>query len=377
MLNRIRKIYVDSSVVEDKLTIRVLERAGDLPVRVVDKSDFTRYLSDADISKGKQILFITSTEGDLVRPCPGTLSPYLCCRYTTINNQIHCPMDCTYCILQDYLDRPYLLLYTNTNDLFKSVDKNLMDQPGRFFRFGTGELTDSLVLDSLTLLSQDLSLFFSTKRNCLIEFKTKTDCVKNLVENPQKNVVVSWSLNPQSIVNREEFFTSSLESRLEAARMCQERGLMLGFHFDPILYVPDWESLYQSVIDELFSRIDPASIVWISLGTLRYPPNLKKVIQKRFPKTKIIYEEMIRGLDGKMRYIRPLRTAMFRKIYELIRGYSDDLFVYLCMEPPWVWDDVMGYHPESNEELDLWFARSLYKRFPRLNMDEPAGDAYK
>jgi len=85
---------------------------------------------------------------------------------------------------------------------------------------------------------------------------------------------------------------------------------------------------------------------------------------------------MIRGIDGKIRYPRPLRVEMFQKIYNRIREHSGDVFVYFCMEPPWIWDAVMGEHPESNGDLDFWFAGSLFRRYPGLEMDEPMSNWY-
>jgi len=64
-------------------------------------------------------------------------------------------------------------------------------------------------------------------------------------------------------------------------------------------------------------------------------------------------------------------------VFNEIRKFSKDLFVYFCMEPDWVWDSVMGKHPASDEELDFWFARSMYKRFPELNMENPDRENYK
>ena len=376
MVVSLEKIYVDESVIDEELTRRVLERSPGTPYDVVRDETIGERVSRVSLSRGKRILHITRQRGEMVKPCPGTLPPYICCRYTVINQMTQCPMDCTYCILQSYLDGPLITLNVNTSDIFGSIDRLLSDQPNRFFRFGTGELTDSLALDDLTGISKDFARFFSTRRNSLLELKTKTDRVDELMDSPAKNVVVSWSLNPQKVVDVEELGSAGVVDRLRAARRCQERGFLLGFHFDPILWVEDWESLYADLIQQIFSYVDGKRIVWISLGSLRFPPRLKEIVQRRFPKSRIVYEEMVRGLDGKMRYPKPLRVEMYRKIYGWLKQGAQDLFIYLCMESPEVWDRVTGTHPGSNEELDFWFAKSLWERFPELDMDEPDREAY-
>ncbi|MBN2028869.1 hypothetical protein JW824_01360 [bacterium] len=372
----LEKIFIDENVTHDKLTQSILEKCKGIPCKIVKKDELESVLSPISLSQGKRILLITEQKGGLVKPCPGTLPPYLCCRYTVINQMMQCPVDCTYCILQCVIDQPTISLYINLPDIFKSVDRLLSEQRGRLFRFGTGESTDSLALDDVTGISSPLIQYFSQKRNTLIEFKTKTTCIDRLLESFDPHVVVSWSLNPQTIAGTEELHADRVVDRLRAAQQCQEKGFLLGFHFDPILHVDHWESLYRELIQKIFSYIDGSRIAWISLGSLRYPPILKGIIQKRFPKSRIVYEEMIRGLDGKMRYPKPLRVEMYGKIYSWLKEQHDDLFIYFCMESSDVWDRVMGKHPENNEELDYWFAQSLWKRFPDLDMDEPKRSDY-
>ena len=373
----IKKIIIDESVLDEALTQRILANAGSTPHEIIPLED--SWIPDGErysVSDGKRILFVTSQKGDWVKPCPATSSPYLCCRYTIINQITQCPMDCTYCVLQDYLDSPVMTLEARFSRIFQEVDRLLIQQPRRLFRFGTGELSDSLALDPVTGLSKDYARFFSTQRNALIELKTKTDSIEHLRASETANVVVSWSINPQPLVEQEEIFTADLESRLRAARECQDRGFLLGFHFDPILWMPDWEVQYKDLIDQLFSSVDGSRIAWISLGSLRFPPTLKETALSRFPQCRIYFEEMIRGLDGKMRYPKPMRVEMYRKIYRWLLNRSPNLFVYFCMESPDVWDRVKGRHPASNAELDFWFAESLHTRFPELELDEPQLTTY-
>jgi spore photoproduct lyase len=372
----IQRILIDLRVREEPLTLQVLANRGSIPVEWVDEETAERTIGHISLSQGKRLLYLTRFPGDLVKPCPATSGPYLCCRYTVINQIRQCPMDCTYCILQGYLESPVVTLYADTDSVFIQIDKLLSDQPNRLFRFGTGELGDSLVLDDLTGLSERIVNFFSNRKNAVIELKTKTDQVERLLPLHPKNTVVSWSINPQSVIDREELHSAPLAGRLNAARMCQDREYFLGFHFDPILYYEGWSVEYEDVIRHLFERVDGSRIAWISLGTLRFPPALKDVIQERFPKSRIGSEEMVRGLDGKMRYPRPRRIEMLRRIYGQIMDKRPDLFVYFCMEHPSVWERVAGMHPASNGELDFWFAQNLYFRFSELNATKPVRSDY-
>jgi spore photoproduct lyase len=377
MVDFIKHIWIDHHVLDYPLTKTILEKGPEIPQETIGNKEAIRRFQKLTLTQGKKILYLTLQKGEMVKPCPGTSPPYLCCKYTVINQTTHCPLDCTYCILQEYLDTPVILVYVNLPDIFGQIDMLLKNQPRRFFRIGTGELTDSLALDRLTGLSNQFIGYISNQKNALLELKTKTDRIKNLIGLPHQNTVISWSLNPQPIIDREEFLAAPLDKRLQAAGKCMEEGYLLGFHFDPILYVSDWEQLYRDLIDRLLAHVDGSRIVWISLGSLRYPPSLMEKIQKRFSKSRIVYEEMIKGLDGKMRYPKPLRIELYGKIYRWLKEKYPDLFIYFCMESPDVWNKVTGTHPESNEELDFWFAQSLWLRFPELNMDEPEKTIYR
>jgi spore photoproduct lyase len=370
MFTPIKKILIDPAVHETELAVRVLRNRGNIPFEIVHPSSIQNEASS--LIQGKQLLWITRTPGGLVKPCPATRPPYLCCQYTTIHAMTQCPFDCTYCILQNYLENPLITLYADQDAIFQDIAAVQQSEPNRFFRFGTGELADSLALDFLTGLSGDYIRFFNSRKNALIELKTKSVQIENLFGLNPKHAVISWSLNPPSVIRKEELRAAPLHVRLQAARRCQDAGYLIGFHFDPLLLFEGWQSAYDDLIRQLFLVVDPGRIAWISLGSLRFPPALMDVMAKRFPKSGIFYEEMIRGLDGKMRYVRPLRMELYRAVSGLIRECAPDVFLYFCMESPAVWNAVFGMHPASNAELDFWFARSVWERFRNeVEMDKP------
>jgi spore photoproduct lyase len=232
---------------------------------------------------------------------------------------------------------------------------------------GTGELTDSLALDRLTRLNEGLIRHVCGKK-MILEIKTKTVQIDHLPDIPKGNILVSWSMNPDAFIRTEEHKAATFEARLKAAQKILKKGYRLGFHFDPLLMLPGWKEQYAALLERLTSTLPEKEVMWISLGSLRYPPSLKKVIEERFPHTKITTAEFVKGLDGKMRYFRPERLSLYRHIYAGIRKRWKDVFIYFCMENKTVWRDVMGHAPESNDRLDYWFHESIARRFPDLEL---------
>jgi len=297
------------------------------------------------IQKGKTILFLTRNKGAFIKPCPGTRS-YTCCGYQILHMGTFCSMDCSYCILQTYFHPPLLQYFVNQDELLVELDRLFLNRT--LTRIGTGEFTDSMIWDKWTDLSELLIPKFSKQSRAVLELKTKTVNIKTLKTlHHNHKTIVSWSLNTPRIIKNEERHTASLSDRLRAAAKCESWDYPLAFHFDPLVIYDGCEKEYASVIEQLFSHISSENIVWISLGTLRFVPALKPIIQKRFPKSKIIYGEFISGLDGKMRYFKPLRMNLYRKIVSNIKAYAPDVTIYLCMEDDEVWQKSLGYVPSD------------------------------
>jgi spore photoproduct lyase len=253
--------------------------------------------------------------------------------------------------LQSYFHPPALQYFVNHTDLLVELERYFHN--GEISRIGTGEFTDSLIWEKWTDLSKILIQKFAEQQKCVLELKSKSvsiDALRYL--DHQKKTIVSWSLNTQSIIKTEERRTAPLSARLKAAQKCESWGYPIGFHFDPIIIYDHWEQDYEKVIQQIFKYVSPRSIVWISLGTFRYPPALKPIIQKRFPDSKIVYGEFIPGLDGKMRYFKPLRVRAYEKIVAWIRKIAPQVTIYFCMESNDVWQRVMGYVPGQRGGLE-------------------------
>ncbi len=233
-----------------------------------------------------------------------------------------------------------------------SQELQILFSKKKLTRIGTGEFTDSLIWESWTDLSRFLVTSFSTQSHAVLELRTKTTAIERLGRlRHNRKTIVAWSLNTDQIIRDEELRTAPLFARLNAAAKCESWGYPLAFHFDPIVIYDGCEADYRQVIEALFSRISPDNIAWISLGTFRFIPSLKTIIQKRFPKSKIIYGEFIPGLDGKMRYFKPLRIELYCKIVSWIREIAPDLLIYFCMEDDEVWKRAFDFIPSQRGGL--------------------------
>lgn len=261
-------------------------------------------------------------------------------------------MDCAYCILQTYFHPPVLQYFVNQEELFGELNQVFQSKRPPFHRIGTGEFTDSMIWEPWTGLSRTLVAYFAQQDQVVLELKTKSSAVENLRGlKHNKKTIVAWSLNPPAMIRSEERGTASVRARLRAAAQCEAWGYPLAFHFDPLILYEDWEKDYKRLVRRLFSSVSARNVAWISLGSFRFMPSLKPIIQKRFKKSRIVYGEFISGLDGKMRYFKPLRIELYRSIVAWIRELAPDVTIYLCMEDHDAWEKALGFVPEDRGGL--------------------------
>ncbi|MCX5781491.1 MAG: hypothetical protein NT145_02130 [Elusimicrobia bacterium] len=337
-----KNIFIEKSVFNHPLSRNILKIFSESKIQAI--SSLKEYSSNysfnlKDYNKRTENLFLVRENYDFFKACPCT-SNVLPCNYYLINLGFGCPFECSYCFLQGYQNFPGIIIPTNIESFFEKFKPSDL-KPGmfQFPRIGSGEFTDSLVFDHITGFSKKIIEYFSKYSDIYFEFKTKSSNIGNILSSlPSKNIVVSWSLNPQKIIDENEFYTASLEERIESAKKCADAGFSLGFHFDPIFYCEGWEKDYFGVIEKIFSKISPEKVLWISLGTFRMPKELKKAIENRFPNNKILDAELLLGKDLKLRYSQDVRIEIYSKMVKGIRKFSNKSIIYLCMEPKEVWE---------------------------------------
>ena len=339
------KLYIDQHVIHLQQVDSIRSRLKVPSIIVQNQQDVVKAIESGidPIENAKTALFLTQNKGNFIKPCPGT-SVYTCCGYQILHIGTFCTMDCTYCILQSYFHPPLLQYFVNYDDLLSELDK--LFERDSITRIGTGEFTDSIIWEAWTDLSSLIVPKFSNQSRAVLELKTKTADIERLKHlRHNRKTIVAWSLNSDRIVQNEEKRTASLSDRLQAAAKCESWGYPLGFHFDPMIVYNGCEDDYKQVVKQLFARISSNNIAWISLGTLRFMPSLKPIVERRFPQSKIMYGEFVLGLDGKMRYFKPLRIDLYSKMVSWIREYAPHVLIYFCMEDDEIWRKALGFIP--------------------------------
>ena len=359
MINyRPERSLIDARVENSFLTREICDRFSDVPQLILNpETDHKKTLrldpGRNPLTQGKKTLHLKYFQGHAFKSCPGYSEDSLCCNYFTLDLVENCPFECTYCILQAFLNKPMITVHANLEEILENLKNRISNRNGQLFRVGTGEHSDSLALDPFLRISPPLIRFFSHLSNAVLELKTKSDHVDHLLDLPHGGkTVIAWSLNPEVIVEQEEHKTARLDERLSAARKASVAGYKIGLHFDPMLHFEGWEREYPRLVEQVFDYVSPERIAWMSIGTLRCLPMLKPIVEDRFPSSRIFLGELFQSNDGKLRYLKIIRQDMIRLMQQELQKHAPKVPNYICMDKPSVWKNSMTFQPVNTSELE-------------------------
>ncbi len=295
--------------------------------------------------------------------CPVASDKTRCCNLLTLDAVENCGFDCSYCSIQSFYHDNQVIFDTSFADKLSSLELD----PQQIYHIGTGQSSDSLMWGNNHQILDALIQFAQSNPNVILELKTKSANITHLknVEMPS-NIICTWSLNTQTIIQNEEHATASLERRLQAAREMADKGVVVGFHFHPIIHYSTWHQEYAALYKLLQQMFKPSEVAMVSLGTLTFiKPVMKKIRQRNF--NSMILKMPLEEAAGKYSYPQETKLELFSHAYNSFSpDWHDEVFFYLCMEDHSMWQPVFGYYYPTNEifeqAMKMSYLQTIQKR---------------
>jgi len=289
--------------------------------------------------------------------CPVASEKTRCCNLLTLDAVESCGFDCSYCSIQSFYKQNTITFDSG----FKEKLLGLNLDPNKTYHIGTGQSSDSLMWGNREGILDALFLFAANNPNVILEFKTKSDNISYFLENEvPKNILCTWSLNTQTIIDNEEHLTASLEKRIHVARKLADKGVKVGFHFHPIVEYDNYLDEYQALYKKLLLRFQPKEVALVSFGTLTFIKPVIKQLRGREFRTKIT-QIPHEDASGKTSYPHATKVAMFSSAYEAFKPWhpkgssfeaDTEVFFYLCMEEHAMWRETFGYQYATNNDFE-------------------------
>lgn len=280
--------------------------------------------------------------------CPVASEKTRCCNLLTLDAVESCGFDCSYCSIQSFYNQNTITFDSS----FAQKLKNLSLDKNKTYHIGTGQSSDSLLWGNREGVMDALFEFARQNPNVILEFKTKSDNIKYLLENDvPKNILCTWSLNTPTIIQNEEHLTASLDKRIAAAREVADKGIKVGFHFHPIVEYENYLSQYKEIYNRLIEEFKSSEVALISFGTLTFIKPVIKQLREREFRSKITQMPFV-DASGKSSYPHKTKVEMFKHAYESFKPWHRDVFFYLCMEEHGMWKDAFGYQYATNNDFE-------------------------
>ena len=295
--------------------------------------------------------------------CPVASPRTRCCNLLTLDAVENCGFDCSYCSIQSFYHGDEVRFDRGFLDKLQRLELD----PARTYHIGTGQSSDSLMWGNQAGILDALVAFAETNPNVILELKTKSKNISYLLKHPiPPNILCTWSLNTQVLIEHEEHLTASLEERLHAARRLADKGILVGFHFHPMIHYDRWREDYTTLFNRLTRMFTPEEVVLVSLGTLTYiKPVIRQLRARTGFRSKILQMPLVES-DGKLSYPPALKQELFCLAYQALAAWHGEVFFYLCMENQRLWQPVFGFDYASNDAFEQAMKTSYLAKIEQL-----------
>jgi len=253
-----------------------------------------------------------------------------------------CPLACIYCILQTYLSHNSIRVFVNFSEQLESIHGTISSHKDNLF-ISTGILADSLLINSIFPYIDGIMYLAKKNPHALFELRSKIADTSAVPRNKMnlENVIMSWSMNPQYLIDQTEGGVASMEERVKAAvRVCAS-GYNVGFHLDPIIYYPHWQIDYTELLEYIFGTVPRKHIKYISLGTLRFPGTFKELLLTRYRHHWIFKDEFIPIYKDTYSYLRTTRKTIYRTLITVLKEIYHFTGKILIMESDSAFDKLL------------------------------------
>lgn len=252
-------------------------------------------------------------------------------KHFSIINGYNCIFDCQYCYLKGYMKHNSVVSFVNFDYINKEIQKCILKNKNKKLYFHTGEYNDPLIFDKQTLFYKNIYDNFKNITNVYFEFRTKNVNLDHILKTkPSKNIIISFSLNPEKIWEKYEKNTPHPLKRLQIAEKLIQKGFQVGFRFDPIIFESDFEKIYIDFLENIFQNKIFLQLHSISLGVFRLPEKNYKIMKEKHFSNLFLGELFL--YNGYYTYWRGIRKKIYNTFMKYLYTLGLSKKTYISMD---------------------------------------------
>ena len=320
-----KAIYYEKEIQNYELGKKLLNKYKkyDIPITIIENHnniEALRKKSNSEFPKLKQNLIIGVRKTHRFVP-NHKVSDYLV-PYTSSG----CTAMCLYCYLVcNYNKCSYLRLFVNREQMLDKIIKT-SNNSEKDLTFEIGSNSDLILENTITGNLEWTIPKFAKEEKGYLTFPTKFDMVDSILNLDHKGrIIVRMSVNPEEIIRKVEFGTSSLENRIKAIIKLKASGYKVGILIAPIVLVDDWKEKYLELIKYLKDSLsnNVKNDVFFELIFMTYSFVHRKINEEAFPNAINLYnnDEMTGKGRGKYMYRKEIRDEAEKFFREKMKEY--------------------------------------------------------
>ncbi len=321
-----QKIYYEKKALEYPLGQKIVKKykTQGIPGEEIESHQHLprdeKLSAEQAFHQAKEILVVGIKKSLNFQPCQPSADYRLV--FTT-----SCPGKCHYCYLAATLGPlVYPRVYVNLEELMERTERYIEKGRPKVTSFEASSSSDPLALEHITGALERLIPFFAHQQLGRMRVATKYNSVDRLLKLEHgKHTHFRFSLNTPYIIDSYEKKSPPLRDRIDAAQKMGRAGYPVGFILAPLFIYPGWKSEYKELIREIDSswdhQLQPPSF---ELIMHRFTRRAKRIIEERYPETKLKMEAEIREHKGFGKYVYPKKEA--KALQERLQHYIRDHF---------------------------------------------------
>ena len=287
-------IYVDRDALDFELTDLTLSKFPRATVIKIGhyKDVFNRPGQDFQIQKSSMKLILAKKTEPFLYPASDMVQEFGTPNVYYNTPILNCLYNCDYCYLQGMYPSGNVVVFVNEYDFMDAINLKLneLDDPLKPMVVSISYNTDIMAMENIIPMTSRWIKFVDTQENLKIEVRTKSALFSSINNTkPSENVILSWTLSPDSICQQNEPTAPPLQRRLGALKEAMANGWQVRICFDPVLLVEGWYDIYTRFFDEVFNKIDCDKLLDITLGVFRMNKDYFNRIRKRESRSELFY----------------------------------------------------------------------------------------
>lgn len=231
-----------------------------------------------------------------------------------------CTAMCLYCYLVcNYNKCAYLRLFMNREKMLEKIIKKGKESD-RPLTFEIGSNSDLVLENTITENLLYTIPEFAEKGIGRLTFPTKFHMVEPLLPIEHKGkIIFRMSVNPQSVINRIELGTSSLEKRISAVNKMCEAGHPCGLLIAPVILTDGWKEMYTGLLEELEAGLSEKmkQNMFLEIIMMTYSYVHRAINNEAFPNAPDLYDRELMTGRGRGRYC--YRTQIREEAEQFLR----------------------------------------------------------